>query len=181
MMVGAMAQLSQYYKLPFFGTAGCTDSQVVDIQAGVEGAIQDLVAATVGQGLVHDTHSWLDHGSTVAPTYFVLGHEILGMVDRFMEGIPINDETLALEVLKNVGSGGNFLREPHTLKHFKESFYSKVFERSHHESWINKGAKLIEQRLKERTLDLIKEPDAHPLDPKLSGEFDKMQASWAKW
>jgi trimethylamine--corrinoid protein Co-methyltransferase len=181
MMVGAMAQLSQFYRLPFFGTAGCTDSQVVDIQAGVEGAIQDLVAATVGQGLVHDTHSWLDHGSTVSPAYFVLGHEILGMLDRFMEGIPLSEETLALEVLKNVGSGGNFLREPHTLKHFKQSFYSKIFERAHHESWKNKGGKLIEERLRERTMALIGETDEHPLDPKLVAELDQRQASWAKW
>ena len=181
MMVGAMAQLSQRYKLPFFGTAGCTDAQLVDIQAGVEGSIQDLVAATVGQGLVHDTHSWLDHGSTVSPEYFVLGHEILGMIDRFMEGIPINTETLALDVIEAVGPAGNFLREPHTLKHFKETFYSKVFERSHHEAWLTKGGKTIEERLKARTLALVKEPDPNPLDPALSAEFDKMQARWATW
>jgi trimethylamine--corrinoid protein Co-methyltransferase len=181
MMVGALAQLSQRYRLPFFGTAGCTDSQTVDIQAGVEGTIQDLVASTVGQGLVHDTHSWLDHGSTVAPTHLVLGHDILGMVDRFMEGVPVNSETLALEVIERIGPGGNFLRDPHTMRHFKEFFYPKVFERAHHESWESKGAKSVEDRLRERTLKLIAEEDPAPLDPKLVAELDRMRDVWAKW
>lgn len=62
MMVGGMSQLAQKYGLPFFGTAGCTDAKQVDVQAAVEGSLQDLVMATVGGGLVHDTHCWLDHG-----------------------------------------------------------------------------------------------------------------------
>ena len=62
---------------PFFGTGGCTDSKEVDVQAAVEGSLQDMVMATVGGGMVHDTHCWLDHGSTLSPAHMVLGQEIL--------------------------------------------------------------------------------------------------------
>ena len=180
MMVGALAQMSRRYGLPFFGTAGCTDAQVVDIQAGVEGALQDLVAATTGEGLVHDAHCWLDHGSTVSPAYLVLGQDILGMVRRFMEGIPLSDDSLALEVIEKVGSGGNFLREKHTLRHFKDMFYSDLFERLQYESWQGKGGRLIEERLREKTLALMAAPDESPLDPALVRELDARQSRWAR-
>jgi trimethylamine--corrinoid protein Co-methyltransferase len=181
LMVGALAQISQYYKLPFFGTAGCTDSQMVDLQAATEGALQDLVAASVGEGLVHDTHCWIDHGSTLSPTYMVLGQDILGMVKKFMDGVEVNDDSLALEIIAKVGSGGNFLLEKHTRSNFKNMFYPKLFDRLQYETWVNKGAKLVEERLRERTLALIAEPDLTPLDPKLVKELDKRQDSWKKW
>ncbi|MDR2302019.1 MAG: trimethylamine methyltransferase family protein [Deltaproteobacteria bacterium] len=181
MMVGAMAQISQRYRLPFFGTAGCTDSQMVDIQAGVEGALQDLVSAGVGEGLIHDTHCWLDHGSTVSPSYMVLGQEILGMVKQFMGGITVNEDTLALDVIGKVGSGGNFLREKHTMKNFKSMFYSDLFDRLQYESWQNKGGKFIEERLKEKTMKVINSEDENPVDPALVKELDERQKSWEKW
>jgi len=181
LMVGALAQIAQRYRLPFYGTAGCTDSQVVDIQAGVEGALQDLVSASIGEGLVHDTHSWLDHGSTVAPAYFVLGQDILGMVKKFMEGVIVNDDNLALEVIEKVGSGGNFLREKHTLCHFKSMFYSSLFERVPYDNWLNRGAPSIESRLRERTVKLIESPDENPLAPEIVKELDARQKSWEKW
>ncbi|UQZ88227.1 hypothetical protein C4J81_02970 [Deltaproteobacteria bacterium Smac51] len=181
LMVGALAQMAQRYKLPFYGTAGCTDSQVVDIQAGVEGALQDLVSASIGEGLVHDTHCWLDHGSTVAPAYLVLGQEILGMVKQFMNGVTVTDDSLALEVMNKVGSGGNFLREKHTMHNFKSMFYSDLFDRLQYESWQNKGAQSIEQRLKEKTLGLIASPDEAALSPEIVKELDSRQKSWEKW
>ncbi|MDR0622466.1 MAG: trimethylamine methyltransferase family protein [Deltaproteobacteria bacterium] len=181
MMVGAMAQIAQRYRLPFFGTAGCTDSQMVDLQAAVEGSLQDLIACGVGEGLIHDTHCWLDHGSTVSPTYMVLGQEILGMVKRFMEGVSITDDSLALDIIAKVGSGGNFLVEKHTMKNFKNMFYSDLFDRLQYESWQNKGGKLIEQRLKEKTVKVIESEDVNPLDPAIVKELDARQKSWEKW
>lgn len=181
MMVGALAQMAQRYGLPFYGTAGCTDSQLVDIQAGVEGAVQDIISASVGEGLVHDTHCWLDHGNTVAPAYLVLGQDILGMVKRFMGGIKISDDILALEVIGKVGPGGNYLREKHTLQNFKNMYYPQIFERLSNESWVNQGSKTIEQRLKEKTAKLIKSPDENPLSPELVKELDSRQKSWEKW
>jgi len=180
-MVGALAQMAQRYKLPFYGTAGGTDSQLVDIQAGVEGALQDLVSASVGEGMVHDTHCWIDHGSTVAPTYLVLGQEILSMVKQFMSGIDVSDDSLALDVIKKVGSGGNYLMEKHTMSNFKSMFYSDLFERIQYDKWVAKGSQSIEKRLAEKTLKLISIPDDAQLSPEVVKELDARQKSWEKW
>lgn len=169
LMVSSLALIAQRYRLPFFGTAGCTDSQVVDMQAAVEGSLQDLISASVGEGLVHDTHCWLDHGSTVSPAYFVLGQDILGMVKKFMNGVSVTDNDLALDVIEKVGSGGNFLREKHTMKNFKNMFYPELFERTQYEIWLGKGGQSIENRLREKTLKLIKSEDVNRCQSSGSG------------
>jgi trimethylamine--corrinoid protein Co-methyltransferase len=181
LMGGALAQLALRYKLPVFSTSGCSDSQVVDIQAALEGGIQDLVSAAIGEGLVHDVHCWLDHGSALSPAYLVLGQEILSLIKKFMEGVPVSDESLAIDVIEKVGHGGNFLREKHTMKHFKEMLYPALFERVSNDNWLSRGAPSFEERLRERTLKLIASEDANPLDPKIAKEFDHRQKSWEKW
>jgi trimethylamine--corrinoid protein Co-methyltransferase len=86
LMVAAMAQMAQHYKLPFFGTAGCSDAKFPDAQAAAEVAFSCLSSALVGANLIHDAGSWLDHGSLASPTFMVLVNEILYMVNQFMRG-----------------------------------------------------------------------------------------------
>jgi trimethylamine--corrinoid protein Co-methyltransferase len=176
-MTAALAQMAQYYSLPFFGTAGATDSKFCDAQAGAEAAFQCLTAAAIGSGLVHDCGSWMDHGSLASPEFMVLVNEIVDAVDHFMKGIPLTDEHLALDLIHKVGPAGNFLQEEHTIDHFKEIRYSELFDRTIQDEWKNAGAKRFEQRLQEMTLETMKHrPEA--LDDDVIKELDKMQASW---
>ena len=66
-------------------------------------------------------------------------------------------------------------------KNFKNMFYSDLFDRLQYESWQNKGAKSIEERLREKTLKLISAPDPTPLAPQLVKELDARQKTWEKW
>jgi len=178
LMVGAMAQMAQYYQLPFFGTAGCTDAKFCDAQAAAEVTFQCLSAAAIGSGLVHDCSSWMDHGSLVSPAFMVLANEILENVNQFMNGLPVTAETLALDVIDRVGPGGHYLQEDHTLQHFRKVRYSKLFERMVYDQWQEAGAKRFEDRLR----DLTKEAMAHqpaPLPEEVVKELDRMQAHWA--
>jgi trimethylamine--corrinoid protein Co-methyltransferase len=177
LMTAALAQMAQYYRLPFFGTAGATDAKFCDAQAGAEAAFQCLTAAAIGSGLVHDCGSWMDHGSLASPEFMVLVNEIVDAVDHFMKGIPLNDEHLALDLIHKVGPAGNFLQEEHTMDHFKEIRYSELFDRTIHDEWKNAGAKRFEQRLQELTLEKMKHRP-EPLDDDVIKELDKMQASW---
>ena len=127
MMCGALAQMAQYYGLPFFGTAGATDAKFNDVQAGVEATFQCLASAAIGAGLVHDCSSWMDHGSLVSPAFMVLVNEILGMVKQFMKGIEVSDETLCVDLIEKIGPGGNYLVEPHTMQNFRQVHYPRAF------------------------------------------------------
>ncbi len=177
LMVGAMAQMAQYYQLPFFGTAGCTDAKFCDAQAAAEATFQCLTAATVGSGLVHDCSSWMDHGSLVSPAFMVLVNELLFNVNQLMNGLPVTDETLAVDVIDSVGPGGHYLQHPHTLEHFHDVRYSNLFERMIYNQWENEGGKRFEDRLREATKKaMVHEPA--PLAPEVVKELDRMQAHW---
>ncbi len=177
LMTAALAQMAQHYQLPFFGTAGATDSKFCDAQAGAEAAFQCLTAATVGSGLVHDCGSWMDHGSLASPEYMVLVNEIVDAVDHFMKGIPINDENLALDLIHKVGPAGNFIQDPHTMKHFREIRYSELFDRTIYSNWEKAGSKNFEQRLQKLTLEKMKHKP-EPLSKEIIKELDHMQSTW---
>lgn len=178
-MVGALAQMAQFYGLPFFGTGGCTDSKTSDQQAAIEATIQTLTSAYIGSGLIHDCAAWVEHGSTVSPEYMVMVNEILNNVGVMMKGLEVSSETLATKVIDKIGPGGNYLRDKHTLKHFKEVFYSDLYDVTNMETWVSQGKKTFNDRLKEKTLKrmAIAPP---PLAPEIIKEFDKMEAAWMK-
>ena len=177
LMAAAMAQMAQHYKLPFFGTAGATDAKFCDAQAGVEAAYQIFSAAAVGSGLVHDCSSWIDHGSLVSPEFMVLADEIVDAAVHFMKGIPVTKETLALDLIDRVGPGGHYLQEKHTMDHFRNVRYSKIFDRSVYANWQAAGAKRFDERLREQTLQKMKHRAA-PLPEEVVRELDRMQAAW---
>ncbi len=177
LMVGAMAQMAQYYELPFFGTAGCTDAKFCDPQAAAEATFQCLSAASIGSGLVHDCSSWMDHGSLVSPAFMVLVNEILQNVNQFMNGLPINEETLAIDLIDRVGPGGHYMQADHTMNHFRKVRYSKLFERMMNDQWKEAGSKRFEERLRELTREAMDHQPA-PLAAEITGELDRMQAHW---
>lgn len=176
LMVAALAQMAQHYRLPFFGAAGCSDAKFPDAQAAAEAAFSCLSSALSGANLVHDA-GWLDHGSVASPAYMVLVNEILDMVNHFTPGIEISDETLALDVMDRVGPGGHYLEEGHTYKHFRDVWYSDLFDRSIYDEWLEQGGKRFEERLLELTEDAMKHEPA-PLDEEVVRELDRMAAHW---
>jgi trimethylamine--corrinoid protein Co-methyltransferase len=177
LMVAAMSQLAQFYELPFFGTAGCSDAKFPDAQAAAEVAFSCLSQALVGANLVHDAGSWLDHGSLASPAFMVLVNEILYMVMQYMKGLPVNDETLALEQIDKVGPGGHYLYEDHTFNHFKDVWYTDLFDRSVYDIWVQEGSIKFDQRLQEKT-ERMMDHQPEPLPDEVLKEFDKMQGTW---
>ena len=177
LMVGAMAQMAQHYKLPFFGTAGSTDSKFCDAQAAAEATLQCLSSAAIGSGLVHDCSSWMDHGSLVSPAFMVLVNEILHNVNQYMRGVPVTEETLATDLIDRVGPGAHYLQEEHTMEHFREVRYSKLFERSVYDQWKEMGAQRFEERLRDLTQEAMDHQPA-ALAADVIKELDRMQAHW---
>ena len=176
LMAAAMAQMAQHYRLPFFGTAGCSDAKYPDPQAAAEAALSCLTSSLSGANLVHDS-GWLDHGCVASPAYMVLVHELIGMVNRFARGIPVNDDTLAVDLIDKIGPGGNFLEDEHTYEHFRDVWYSDLFDRSIHARWLERGGKRFQQRLKDQTRKVM-EHQPPPLPDDVLKELDSMAKQW---
>ena len=176
LMVAAFAQMAHFYGLPSMGTGGCSDAKFPDQQAAAEAIFSCLSSSLSGANLIHEPGQ-LDHGSLVSPANMVLVHEILHMVNQYMHGIPVNDETLALDMIDRVGPGNNYLQEDHTFRHFREVWYSQLFDRSINVEWLVQGSKRFDERLREQTLTVLEhQPSA--IAPELLEEMEKMAQYW---
>jgi trimethylamine--corrinoid protein Co-methyltransferase len=169
-------ELARFYDLPQFSTAGSTDSKYLDAQAGLESSFQCLSAAASGGGLIHDCGSWIDHGSVASPEFMVLNNEIIHLVNHFMNGLTISDDTLSVEAIDEVGPGGHYLQHPSTRRYFKDVFYSKLFDRSMVEK---PGSLKFGERLRALTIEALKyQPE--PLASEKVKELDRIAASWSR-
>jgi len=159
----ALSEMSHYYDLPIFGFAGVSDAKTFDQQAAIEGSLWVLLAALSGGNLVHDV-GYIESGLTTSYEMLVSMDESIGLVRRFMEGVEITDETLALNVLDDVGPGGHFLMEEHTLRHCRENWYPKLFERGNRESWESSGCLRLDDRAKAYVINILDDHKPAPLD-----------------
>jgi trimethylamine--corrinoid protein Co-methyltransferase len=174
LMIGALTELCHYYKLPMFGSAGSTNADAVNVQAGVEMAHSILISALTGTDLVHDI-GVMYHACGKSPELFVLANEIIDMVKVLMGGIEINDETLPLDLIERLGPRANYLSEDHTLKYFRKFWVPTVFD---HSFMKKEGVKDCEELLKERTIEIIRTHKPKPLAEDLIREIKAIEKSW---
>jgi trimethylamine--corrinoid protein Co-methyltransferase len=161
----AMAEMAHYYyHKPVWGFAGCSDSKLPDIQAGIESALWILWAALSGANLVHDT-GYIESGLTASCEMMVVCDEIISFVRRLLRGIEITPETLALDVIDQVGPGGNYMIVPHTRQHFRQVWYPRVLDRRDYHGWMKAGQPTAIKNAREMARDAIANHQPPPLPP----------------
>ena len=144
------AQMAQYYKLPFYATGGMTDSKVLDAQSGYESAITTLMCGLAGANFIHDSAGLMEFAMTVSYEKFVIDNEIIGMMMRAVEGIKVDDDTLAYDVISQVGPGGNFVTSKHTRRYMRSEHYQPLLsDRESREEWESKGKLMTWERAAE--------------------------------
>lgn len=129
-----------------------------------------LVAALNGSNLIHDV-GYLDSHLTSSFDQLVMCDEIISMVKRMMEGIQVDDENLARDLIDQVGPGGHFLAEDHTLRHFKENWYPELMDRRNYESWLEKGRKRLGDVVNEKVREILATYEPEPLSEKVRAEL----------
>ena len=136
------AQMSHHYKIPMYGTGGMSDSKVVDAQAGYESANTAMVVALSGCNFIHDAFGLLEFCTTLSYEKMVVDNDSVGMALRAVKGVDVSKETLAVDVIKEVGPGGHFLDQPHTVEHVRNEFYFPPFsDRQQRVTWEAEGSK----------------------------------------
>jgi trimethylamine--corrinoid protein Co-methyltransferase len=169
-----MAEMSRFYELPVFGTAAATDSKVVDAQAGLEYGTSLLVAALAGTNLIHDV-GYMESGLMGSLESILLGAETVRWVRQFVRGFDVSEETLALEVIKKVGPGGQFLDQTHTLKHLRENMWSPyTLDHITHDEWAARGSKSYSQRARTKVDEILAKHEDQPLPGNLDEELRQL-------
>jgi trimethylamine--corrinoid protein Co-methyltransferase len=156
------ADFVHFMNLPMFALAGCSDSKVVDQQAGIEAALTLMTDALCGGNIVHDL-GYLESGLSGSLAQLVICDEILGWLEHFVRGVEITEETLALDLIEEVGPDGQFLDSEHTREHFRERWYPSLFERHNYDDWQDRGGKTLGQRAAERVDIILAEHKPEPL------------------
>lgn len=174
LMVAAMTELAHHYRLPMFGTAGCTDAKGVDQQAAAEASVSCLMSILSGANLIHDV-GLIDHCTAISPEMMVLADEIIEMTCRATQSIAVDRETLALDVIESVGPGGHYLLEPHTLQHFRQVWYPKLFSRGGYEA---ERETTLSARLRQEVLEIVRTHEPRPLSEDVARELDAMEGHW---
>jgi trimethylamine--corrinoid protein Co-methyltransferase len=152
----AGAQMAQFYQLPFYATGGMTDSKVLDAQSGYESAVTSLLCALAGANFIHDAAGLMEFALTACYEKFVIDNEILGMVMRAVEGIRVDDDTLAFDLIKQVGPGGNFVAAKHTRRFMRSEHYQpSLSDRKSREEWEARGRKTTYKRATEMVEQII--------------------------
>jgi len=159
----AFAQMAHHYGFPALVGGFVTTSKEPDQQAAYEkfaSAVTPILAGAdmiAGIGLIEDCRTvWLEQ--------LVIDDEISRIIGRMAQGIEVNDETLALDVIHKVGIGKDYLGQRHTKDHFRtEHFMPVVTDRTSYDTWASKGSKSLLARAQEEVRRIFKEHSVEPL------------------
>ena len=157
----AVAEIGRYYGMPTWGYAGDSNACVVDEQAATEATFSIMISLLAGNNLTHDI-GYLESGKTTSPEMIVLCDEIISMLRRFMAGVSLDEESMAMQVIHTVGPDGNFLETDHTFRHFRQLWMPALFGRLGGEAWAKAGGRRMGAHLRDRTLAIM---DGHKPEP----------------
>lgn len=170
----ALAQISRRYAIPSHPEFPITDSKCLDEQSALEKAMTVVLLAEAGANLISNGGA-LETEKMWSPVQLVIDNEINGMVGRVREGIAVTEETLALDVIEEIGHAGNYLESMHTLRLWrKEQFLPHLADRQGYESWVANGAKDMADRARERALELMRTHQVPPLPEEQERELARI-------
>ena len=178
--LAAQAQVAQSFGLPSWGLAGATDAKCLDAQAGIESTFSIFSQALAGLNLIHDV-GYTASGMACSCEQLVMGNEIIGMTQRFIEGIRVDADTLAREVFAAVGPGGNFLSEGHTVDHLrKELWQARLLNRQTIAAWQASGKPDMEGRVREEVRHILETHKPAPLKGDILEELRRLKQKGEK-
>ena len=166
----AGAQIAQHLNVPYYATAGMSDSKTIDCQCGYESALTLLLTALSGANFIHDAAGLMEFANTVSFEKYVIDDDIIGMVMRAVRGIKVNTSTLAFDAIRRVGPGGNFLSERHTVKHMRsENYLPTLANRDRREKWVADGKKNTYLYATEKVKEILGRHKSLPLSDAIHG------------
>jgi len=141
---------------------GCSDSKLVDQQAAAEAALTVLCETLGGANLIHDL-GYLESGLCGSLAQLIICDEIVGWIEKMVAPVEISDETLALDLIDEIGPDGSYLDSDHTMDHFRERWYPTVIERGNYDQWIDSGGLSLGERAAKRVDTILEQHQPDPL------------------
>jgi trimethylamine--corrinoid protein Co-methyltransferase len=171
----ATAQLARYYGMPSGVFYPMTDAKVPDPQAIFEKHLQTYLCATAGVNYIMPLGG-LDNEGSHSPVQMIIDHEVCRMVGKVLEGIKVDEEHLAIDLIKQVGPPpGNYLKTRHTRTHWQEEYIlSDVIVRENYKAWVDDGSRGIVERAGKVARHLMETHQPNPLPAEADRELAKI-------
>ena len=170
----ASAQIAHFYGIPCRGTASATDSKLLDIQAGYEKATVLTMAALGGVNKIFYPGT-MEGALTISKESLVIDDEIIGGLYRVLEGVDVNKMTLAVDVVDQVGPGGHFLSQRHTMQFLeREHFLPSLSDRQTRERWEEAGSEGVADRAHRKVEQILAEHQVAPLPDNVEAELERI-------
>lgn len=170
----AMVQLARRYNLPIYGLGGGVEGKIPDAEAAAEAMQTIMVVGLAGMTMCQSLGT-LAFGMYGSVEMAAICDEMVLMVKRILDGFAVNDDTLAIDVIRQAGYGGNFLGLDHTVRHFrKELFFPSLFRRQTMEEWVKAGSKSIDQVAHEKVLKILEKAGPVELPPGADAELERV-------
>jgi trimethylamine--corrinoid protein Co-methyltransferase len=172
----AVAQIASFMRIPSSVFAPMTDAKLPDPQAAYEKHLQNLFYALAGINYIMPLGGLENGGGVFSPTQIVIDNEVCKMIGKTLEGIRIDDEQLAIDLIKQVGpSPGNYLKEEHTRLHWKGTYViPEVSVREDYDAWVTGGRKGVVERATEMARNILATHEVKRIPKEKDRELDKI-------
>ncbi|MGD1972856.1 MAG: trimethylamine methyltransferase family protein [Desulfobacterales bacterium] len=168
----AQAEVARYLQLPSWGNGGCSDSNTLDQQATLEAGRKLTLSALAGNNIIHDL-GYLDSGMTSSLELLVICNEIVSQTRRFLQGIPVTPETLAMDTIAAIGPGDHYLTHRQTKAHYREQIWRpELITRKRYDAWVAEGEQTLRQRARIKLLKILETHQPQPLAADVLQEMD---------
>lgn len=166
------AQLARHYGLPYRGSGGLNNSKIPDAQAAYETQMTLWPAVLAHANIILHSAGWLEAGLVCSLEKFILDVEGLAMMHHFLAGLVIDEETLALDSIAEVGPGGHHFGTSHTINHYRNAFYKPIVsDRRGYDNWMDDGAADAYQRAYQVAQKLLASYKRPPINEALEEEL----------
>ncbi len=163
-------QLLKFYDIPCRISGALSDSKCVDAQAGYETMMTLMMAQLAGGNFILHSAGILEAYNCTSYEKLIVDNEVIGMIRRIGRGVDINEETMAYDVIKEVGPQGAFLDNEHTFMNFRDEIYNpQLSDRSAYQNWKNNGCQSAEQRANAQWKKILEEY----VEPTLPADVEK--------
>lgn len=174
-MGAASAQIARYLGVPSSVFFPMTDAKTPDPQAAYEKHLQNLLCALGGVNYIMPLGG-LENEGTFSPAQIVIDNEVCAMIGKVLEGIVVDEERLAIELIHEVGPvPGNFLSQEHTRSHWRDEYLiPEVSVREGYDAWVAGGSKGAVERAADIARDIMQNHEINPLPPEVDRELDRI-------
>jgi trimethylamine---corrinoid protein Co-methyltransferase len=175
LMALALTEIGKSYGFPVYVNVNLTDSKLQDAQSGMEKIGSLLLGMMASADLFgHAGIVGTDHGGSLS--WLVLDNEAVNYAQRVSRGFKVDEEHLAEDVISSVGPGGNFLSEPHTVRHYRKEFWlpNPIWTRDSYDTWNQAEARSFEDRAIALVDEILAHHEPPPLGAALEREIDRI-------